>query len=168
MFTAALKLLVCAVLTAFWHLKKIAANKNLLLLRLPPGLQGLWPPSILVERRCAKRMEAFAVRLLSMRAKINLLLSHIRDGNVQEEIDADFGLRTALKEVKEDIRELRCQVVAWQTSQRYVHVAMRLKVALATLEKIAEETCSAADQLQWEIAERDADFALRKRGCADA
>ncbi|MEJ7807466.1 MAG: hypothetical protein WKG03_16270 [Telluria sp.] len=105
------------------------------------------------ERRCAVRLDRLGDRLNMMGARINLLRSRMLD-EVGEAIDTDHVLRDALKGLKQDIREIRCQLATLQTPQ----LSARLQRAFARLGKIAETTYASADQLQWEIDEHDQHF----------
>jgi hypothetical protein len=109
--------------------------------------------SLGAERRCALRLDRLGDRLTTMGGKINQLRAHIAD-EVGEAIDGDHALRSALKGLKEDIREIRCQLAGMQTPQ----LSARLQRAFARLGKIAEETYASADKLQWEIDEHDQKF----------
>ncbi|GEM_PF-2554955 len=105
------------------------------------------------QRRCAQRLDAVGDRLLGMGTKINRLRAHISSGTVGQALDTDGNLRGSLKSLKEDIREIRCQLAALQTPLANA----RLARAFARLSKIAEDTYAAADKLQWEIDEYERD-----------
>jgi hypothetical protein len=109
--------------------------------------------SLGAERRCALRLDRLGDRLNVMGARINLLRSRMLD-EVGEAIDTDHALRDALRGLKEDIREIRCQLAGMQSPQ----LSARLQRAFARLAKIAEATYASADQLQWEIDEHDQRF----------
>lgn len=105
------------------------------------------------ERRCALRLDRLGDRLTFMGERINLLRSRMTE-EAGEAVDTDHALRNALKGLKEDIREIRCQLAGMQ-SQR---LSARLQRAFSRLGKIAEETYASADKLQWEIEEHDERF----------
>lgn len=103
------------------------------------------------ERRCALRLDRVANRLAAMGAKIDDLRARMPDGPPDEAVDPDCGLRDSLKGLKEDIRDIRCQL----GSLHHARMSPRLQRAFARLHKIAEETYASADKLQWEIDEHD-------------
>ncbi len=109
--------------------------------------------SLGAERRCALRLDTLADRLNLMSERINLLRSRMLE-EVGEAIDTDHALRNALKGLKEDIREIRCQLAGMQSPQ----LSSRLQRAFARLGRIAEATYLSADKLQWEIDEHDQRF----------
>ena len=109
--------------------------------------------SLGAERRCALRLDRLGDRLNLMGGRINLLRSRMLE-EVGEAIDSDHALRDALKGLKEDIREIRCQLAGMQSPQ----LSSRLQRAFARLGKIAEQTYASADKLQWEIEEHDQRF----------
>lgn len=105
------------------------------------------------QRRCALRLDRVGDRLAAMGERINLLRSRMGD-EVGEAVDTDHMLRNALRGLKEDIREIRCQLASMRTPQ----LSARLQRAFCRLSKIAEETYASADKLQWEIEEHDRRF----------
>ncbi len=105
------------------------------------------------ERRCALRLDRVGDRLSFMGERINLLRARMTE-EAGEAVDTDHALRNALKGLKGDIREIRCQLAGMQ-SQR---LSARLQRAFSRLGKIAEETYASADKLQWEIDEHDERF----------
>lgn len=138
-----------------WDLIMLAATiKNLLrdvlevLRRIEPMLASLG-----AERRCALRLDRLGDRLCDMGARINLLRTRMAE-ELGEAVDSDHLLRDALKGLKEDIREIRLQLAGMQSAQ----LSARLQRAFSRLGKIAEETYSSADKLQWEIDEHDQRF----------
>lgn len=143
MLTLAWKILVCEVLLALtrarghWH-----------------DLMTLMPP-VLRRMRCARRMESLAVRLASMRRKINAFEASLASGAFREAVDADFTIREMLKGLKEDIRHIRCEMAAVPMASRTGFGGQRLGSAIAHLHAVAEETYVAADRLLWEIGEHD-------------
>lgn len=107
--------------------------------------------SIGAHRRSAQRLDALGDRLLHMSGKIDRLRAHIGDGGAGRPIDRDGSLRGFLKELKHDIREIRCQLAGWQSGG----ADARLLRAVMRLSHIAETTYALADKLQWEIDEHD-------------
>ena len=105
------------------------------------------------ERRCALRLDRLGDRLREMDARINVLRSRMGE-EVGEALDTDHALRDALKGLKEDIREIRCQLAGMHSPQ----LGARLQRAFSRLARIAEETYSSADKLQWEVDEHDERF----------
>lgn len=109
--------------------------------------------SLGAERRCAVRLDRLGDRLRVMGQRINLLRSCMAE-EVGEAVDCDHALRDALRGLKEDIREIRCQLAGMHSPQ----LSARILRAFARLGRIAEETYSSADKLQWEIDEHDQRF----------
>ena len=109
--------------------------------------------SLGAQRRCAVRLDRLADRLNTMGERINLLRARMLE-EMGEAIDTDHALRDALKGLKEDIREIRCQLAGMHSPQ----LGARLQRAFARLGKIAEQTYASADKLQWEIDEHDERF----------
>lgn len=105
------------------------------------------------ERRCAMRLDGVSDRLLTMGARIDMMRSRM-DGGVDEAVDADGMLRDSLKGLKEDIGEIRCQLVGMRRPQ----LSARMQRAFTRLSKAAAETYASADKLQWEIDEHDQRF----------
>lgn len=106
--------------------------------------------SIGAHRRSAQRLDALADRLLQMSGKIDRLRTHMGSG-ASRPIDRDGSLRGFLKELKQDIREIRCQLAGWQAGRQNA----RLLRAVSRLTHIAENTYALADKLQWEIDEHE-------------
>lgn len=111
--------------------------------------------SLGAERRCAVRLDRVADRLHFMGGRINLLRERMGGGGLDEPIDEDRALRDSLKELKEDIRAIRCQLFGMEQPG----VSARLQRTFARLSRVAEETYASADKLQWEIDEHDGKFA---------
>jgi hypothetical protein len=138
-----------------WDLIMLAATiKNLLrdVLEVLRRIE-LMLASLGAERRCALRLDRLGDRLYDMGARINLLRTRMAE-ELGEAVDSDYLLRDALKGLKEDIREIRLQLAGMQSAQ----LSARLQRAFFRLGKIAEETYSSADKLQWEIDEHDQRF----------
>ncbi len=113
---------------------------------------------VVVQTRCARRMERLSARLLQMQARISRFEEHIRNGCFDELIDADRSIRTMLSGLKEDLRTIRRELAGLHEMGRKGYGAMRLDQALARLHRAAEETYTAADRLLWEIDEHDHAF----------
>jgi hypothetical protein len=143
MLTLALKLIYYEMLAAFGRLKNLR-------LALLASL-----PAVVVETRCAIRMEGLANRLGRMHDKIMSFESHIHQGHFTDEIDADRSIRDMLRGLKQDIRTVRCEVASLEPVRREGYGALRLRAALARLHRVAEQTYAAADRLLWEIAQHD-------------
>ena len=111
------------------------------------------------ERRCAVKLDAISDRLGAMGERIGMLRARM-DGFIDEPVDADCTLRESLKGLKEDIRDIRCQLFSMDKP----HVSARLKRAFSRLGRIAEQTYASADKLQWEIDEHDGKFSLATVG----
>lgn len=129
-----------------------AQRESALALRLPA--YAWWLPAMYVEARCARKVEALAMRLTRMGGKIESLRAHVRAASYPDAVDSDTSFRVLLTELKQDMRALRCEVVTWQ-SDRAVIASARLQVALATIAAISERIFTLSDQLLWELAERD-------------
>jgi hypothetical protein len=115
-----------------------------------------WPASILVQWRCAKRIDAMTRRLLRMRAKIRALSGHLMSGALKDPLDPDGTLAGMLGDLKEETRTLRFQLAQWHLRECKGRAGMRLKASMLVLNRIAAETYAAADRLAWEIVEHDA------------
>jgi len=113
------------------------------------------PASMLVQWRCAKRIDATTHRLLRLRAKIRALSGHVSSGALQDALDPDGTLARMLADLKEETRTLRYQLAQWHVNQCKGRAGMRLKASMLVLNRIAAETYAAADRLSWEIAEHD-------------
>lgn len=103
------------------------------------------------DRRCALRLDHIADKLSGMGERIQLLRARMSVGMLTDAMDADFALRESLKGLKEDIRDIRCQLAAMHRPT----LSGRMQRAFARLNRIAEETYASADKLQWEIAEHE-------------
>lgn len=107
--------------------------------------------SIGAYRRSAQRLDALGDRLLQMSGKIDRLRAHMGGAGAGRPVDRDGALRGFLKELKQDIREIRCQLAGWQSG----NANPRLQRAVTRLSRIAESTYALADKLQWEIDEHE-------------
>ena len=144
MFTLAVQLLYHESVRL---LKRCKPWWTLLLLTFAPAL---------VQTRCARRMDQLAARLLLMRGRIEGFEQHLRDDCAGEQVDADRSIRRMLRELKQDIRVIRCELAGIDGMGRPGYGAQRLKQALARLHRVAEDTYLAADHLLWEIEQMDA------------
>ena len=114
-----------------------------------------WPASLLVQWRCAKRIDAMTHRLLRMRAKIRALSGHLMSGALKDALDPDGTLATMLGDLKEETRTLRYQLAQWHVRECRGKAGVRLRASMLVLNRIAAETYAAADRLAWEIVEHD-------------
>ena len=114
-----------------------------------------WPASLLVQWRCAKRIDAMTHRLVRMRAKIRALSGHLMSGALKDALDPDGTLARMLGDLKEETRTLRYQLAQWHVKECKGRAGMRLKASMLVLNRIAAETYAAADRLAWEIVEHD-------------
>ncbi|HEY0488069.1 MAG TPA: hypothetical protein VGD30_01015 [Telluria sp.] len=144
MLTLAWKILVAEVLRACQRAR--GHWGEILLLFLPPGVRQL---------RCARRIYALAVRLESMRCKIMAFEASIVGGAFKDAVDADFTIRAMLNGLKEDIREIRCEMAAVPNAARAGPGGEHLSEAIDRLYSVAQATYIAADRLLWEIGEHD-------------
>lgn len=119
----------------------------------------LSPSALVVEARCARRIDALSTRLTGMRAKITTLSSHLLSGKMAAAVDADRSLRRMLSELKEDLNCIRRDLAMWHAKECRGRTGRRLAAAIAQLNRIAAETYAAADRLEWEIGEHDSAFA---------
>ena len=115
-----------------------------------------WPSSLLVEWRCARRIDAMTQRLLHMRARIRALSGHVMSGALLGALDPDGTLAAMLGDLKEETCTLRYQLAQWHVKECKGRAGKRLKVSILVLNRIAAETYAAADRLAWEIVEHDA------------
>ncbi|WP_332847912.1 hypothetical protein [Massilia sp. S19_KUP03_FR1] len=115
-----------------------------------------WPASLLVQWRCARRIDAMTHRLLCMRAKIRALSGHLMSGALRGALDPDGTLALMLADLKEETRTLRYQLAQWHVKECKGRAGMRLKASMLVLNRIAAETYAAADRLAWDILEHDA------------
>lgn len=130
-----------------------ARHESSLALRLP--VVAWWLPALFAEVRCARKVEALAMRLTRMGSKIESLRCHLRAASYPDAVDGDISFRTMLTELKHDMRALRCEVSSWQADRSAEIFSVRLQVALATIAAVSERIFTLADQLLWELAERD-------------
>jgi hypothetical protein len=115
-----------------------------------------WPASVLVQWRCAKRIDAMTHRLVRMRAKIRALSGHLMSGALKDALDPDGTLAGMLGDLKEETRTLRFQLAQWHLRECKGRAGVRLKASMLVLNRIAADTYAAADRLAWEIVEHDA------------
>ena len=143
MLTLAWKILVCEVLLA--------------LHRARGHWRDLMPP-VLRRLRCARRIESLAARLTAMGRKITTFETSLVAGAFREAVDADFSIRDMLKGLKEDIRNIRCEMSAVPLASCVGLGGSRLSTAIERLQTVAQDTYLAADRLLWEIEEHDLNY----------
>lgn len=114
-----------------------------------------WPGSLLVQWRCAHRIDGMTRRLLRMRAKIRALSGHLMSGALKDVLDPDGSLCRMLDELKEETRTLRYQLAQWHVNECRGRAGLRLKASMNVLNRIAADTYAAADRLAWDIVEHD-------------
>ena len=140
MLTLAWKILVCEVLLA--------------LHRARAHWRDLMPP-VLRRLRCARRIESLTARLTAMGRKITTFEASLTAGAFREAVDADRSIRVMLNGLKEDIRNIRCEMSAVPLESCVGVGGDRLGAAIAQLQAVAHDTYLAADRLLWEIEEHD-------------
>jgi hypothetical protein len=113
-------------------------------------------PSVVLEARCARRMERMAARLSRMQGKILQFEKNLSEGCINQAIDADHGIREMLQGLKADIRTMRLEASSIRGMNR--RCGLRLERALVRLHEVAEATYLAADRLLWEIEEHDTPY----------
>jgi hypothetical protein len=113
------------------------------------------PAALMVQWRCARRIDAMTHRLLRMRARIRALSGHVMSGALKDALDPDGTLATMLADLKEETRTLRYQLAQWHVKECKGRAGVRLKASMLVLNRIAAETYAAADRLAWEIVEHD-------------
>lgn len=90
-----------------------------------------------------------------MGRKITSFEKSLVAGASREAVDADFTIRDMLKGLKEDIRNIRCEMSAVPVESCAGFGGQRLGAAIERLQAVAQETYAAADRLLWEIEEHD-------------
>ena len=138
-------------------LKYLFRDLHCLLQRVETWLVGL-----AAERRCALRLDRVADRLTGMGDKINSLRAYMLEVSGDEPVDENAALRVALKGLKQDIRDIRCQITGMGAPQ----LSARIQRAITRLNQIAEQTYASADRLQWEIEEHDGRFRVHGGTCS--
>ena len=113
------------------------------------------PAALVVEVRCARRIDAAARRVNAMRTKIGIMSGHLNAGSIQGRVDADRNLRRMLSELKDDLSEMRRDLAQWHVKECRGRTGARLEAAIAQLNRIAADTWSAADRLVLQIEEYD-------------
>lgn len=113
------------------------------------------PASLLVQWRCANRIDAMTRRLLRMRAKIRAMSGHVMSGALKNALDPDGTLGGMLGDLKEETRTLRYQLAQWHVNECKGRAGVRLKASMLVLNRIAADTYAAADRLAWEIVQHD-------------
>ncbi|MDN4060366.1 hypothetical protein QPK31_19335 [Massilia sp. YIM B02769] len=113
------------------------------------------PAALLVEMRCARRIDAAARRVNAMRTKIGIMSGHLHAGSIEGRVDADRNLRRMLGELKDDLSEMRRDLAQWHVKECRGRTGARLEAAIAQLNRIAADTWAAADRLVLQIEEYD-------------
>lgn len=113
------------------------------------------PSALVVEMRCARRIDAAARRVAAMRAKIAAMSCHLSAGGVAGRVDADRNLRRMLAELKDDLNVMRRDLAQWHVKECRGRTGARLEAAIAQLNRIAADTWTAADRLVIQIEEYD-------------
>lgn len=113
------------------------------------------PAALVVEMRCARRIDAAAHRVATMRAKIAAMSCHLSAGNVPGRVDADRRLRAMLAELKDDLSNMRRDLAHWHVKECRGRVGARLEAAIDHLNRIAADTWTEADRLVVQIEEYD-------------
>lgn len=121
-------------------------------------------PLTFVDTYFARKFERVSARLVNICLNFNSTISRIRLGDFDGAIDPDFTTQEALERAKDVVRGVRAQVIELRTKAKLTWSPGRLIKSLDTLCNIAEEAYTAANHLQWEIAEHDLAFLPRKAG----
>lgn len=119
------------------------------------ALHGALPPGVLVEFRCARRIDALSRRLTGMQRKIANMSAHVLSGGANGVVDADHSLRRMLAELKQDLNGVRRDLATWHARECRGRTGIVLAAAIERLNRIAADTYLAADRLGWEIDEHD-------------
>lgn len=90
-----------------------------------------------------------------MGRKISSFEASLLAGAFREAVDADFTIRDMLQGLKDDIRNIRCEMSALPLESCVGLGGQRLSAAIARLQAVAQQTYLAADRLLWEIEEHD-------------
>lgn len=122
------------------------------------ALNGALPPGVLVEFRCAHRIDVLTRRLTGMQRKIANMSAHVLSGSTRGAVDADHSLRRMLAELKQDLNDVRRDLATWHTRECRGRTGAVLAAAIGRLNRIAADTYMAADRLVWEIDEHDRRF----------
>lgn len=112
-------------------------------------------PAWLAEFACARRMEMLVRRLFTLGMKIDMVRAQLRSGRDVAAIEADMEFRRMLAIVKADMRALQCETAAWQNDRHAAIASARLRAALAAVATISERIYGLADELLWDLSERD-------------
>jgi len=113
------------------------------------------PAALVVEVRCARRIDAAARRVGAMRTKIGIMSGHLMAGSIQGQFDADRNLRRMLGELKDDLNVMRRDLATWHVKECRGRTGARLEAAIVHLNRIAADTWAAADKLVLQIEEYD-------------
>jgi len=117
-------------------------------------------PRPLVEHLCARRLDRMALRLLRMRARIDIMSDHLDSGAMDGPMlhlaaDADGSLRRMLAGLRDEVGTMRRDLAIWHMRECGGRAGTRLAAALKRLNGIALDTGSAALRLQQELDEHE-------------
>lgn len=138
-------------------LKQLLAS----ILRSRAGMAPRWqgvrlPGGWFAQTRCARHIDATAVRVAAMGAKITRLSERLQARNVPGLVDADRSLRRMLGELKEELTAMRRDLARWHSRECAGRAGIRLEAAIARLNRVNADTCAAADALLRQIEDYDA------------
>lgn len=110
-------------------------------------------PRPLVELLCARRLDRMALRLLRMRARIDAMSGHLRNGALDGPLlrlaaDTDGSLRRMLAGLREEVGVMRRDLALWHMRECGGRTGARLAEAMVRLNRIAGETWAAALSLE--------------------
>lgn len=129
---------------------------------------GIVLPSALAQFGCARRLETLVRRLTTMVGKMEVVRAELRSSHDTAAIEADTTFRSMLLALKGDMRALQCEAAAWQSDHDARPCSARLQLALLAVARITVRVHGLADELLWELAERDRERQARQlaRGSA--
>jgi hypothetical protein len=113
------------------------------------------PGGLFAQLRCARRIDATSRRIAAMGTRIGNLSGRLEQGSIPGAVDADRNLRRMLCELNEDLCAMRRDLALWHVRECRGRAGARLEAAIAQLNRIAVETCTAAERLVREIEEYD-------------
>jgi hypothetical protein len=138
------------------------------------GVQRLPPSSLSKLPRFAQALFAFfltprlrkmSAQLADVCSKLKICLLDVQGDTSDKLIDSELRLRDALQELKEAMRKARKELA---DSYLGVDIASselpELRHELETLLALMDEVSDIATEMQWEIAEHDANFSRRIDG----
>lgn len=148
MQTASLKQLVAAALQTLKRSRMFAAWRRL-----------FSPSTLVVEMRCARRIDALSRRLAGMQGKIATLSGRLHAGGWECAVDPECSLRRMLGELKDDLSAIRRDLALWHANECRGRTGKLLAEAIAQLNRVAADTYAAADRLVFDIEEHDRPYA---------